>query len=1265
MDNVALFLSSTFVDMQSERDLIRAKVVPEINDYVKKFAVNADIIDLRWGIDTTDESKEDANIKIINSCFEEIKRAKPFVIVLLGERYGWIPDRNIVESALQNETLPIEQTKNKSVTELEIDFALNFFPITDRCLFYFRDEIDYGDDINAKSRFVSDGEAKERINLLKNSLSKRFPNQIHSYKAKWNKEKQCIDGLEDFETQIVNDIKNSIAEELKDIDIPKNIFEEAINIQNSKIKKLTDSFSGREREIKAIENFLLDGDNKALIIKGNSGCGKSSLMAKISKISNDLNVVTIPFFAGIDDNSSQVENMLKILTYDLATKYNQTLPFNLEDKNLDIGALQKYFYSLINKISVNQKVVLIIDAINQFAKTPLENKLKWLNLYSLNENVKVIISTTTDYYQINYLNALNSTTINLDYFSNHDIKLVTERFFKANHKQANKIVLDAIVSKKKNNKVTPCSQPIYLLTLLQRINNLNRKDFDAINKRKKLGEGSIEAINNHLVDLVDKSPLTLNEMLDNLLDDIKSKIGNQLCDIFTCSIALSSRGMTDAFLEKICKSFGVNYSVADFSYYRKLMGFNISERENNLWDFNHSLVKTYYKNYYQNSTILNQVINNINQCFKEESNQSYLKQSDYAHFLILQDKLSDFVDFFIEMKDNQIVRNSLVLEMQKTQDDKLIKKLFTDKKENNQIIVSFLISAMQQNIFSFVFQEKLGCLILNNIYSNSSYDYNAIFNIYLSMAKSGSYIEYYKLSIDYYLMAISIKDKLNLTNEIIVDIYTQLANLYNNLGKNSKTKYYLNLAKENVNGNDAIALLNAYYQDCLISGKMLPRPKKRILEQVTKMQDLLNTFNLGKEQQAIYSSSIIEIVYNQNLKIDVNNQLEICKNYAQKNNDFTASKVLYTIGCYYSNFDMKLASKYFAQAKQIVENNLALSFDLDNLKLLNNILEVQIIANKMLNKEYKTLLFEKENTLKSLLEYSPSYDYIQEYFELLKNNKKDFPEDKEKIEKIKRQRKNFSGDYITNQDKVIKKTLTIPFITLVAVLVLLPNILFAFCSNSLLNVLNQEPVIFYTEYVDTIFQLFVGVTLGLSLYFLILTIQARNNYASFKRWGKSAIKTFIVFVLLFVGFYLFYEFLNYMLAKGEGFWGYHFYHSAMYILEIVLIAFYGCEILEFSTKELSNATKLKSYKFLVENYKHNSINYLFRVLLIIVNLVVYRIGLSQLIALAPDKLTLPPFVMDFSIMLILSIILIAFVLIRFIRLTILYYKRRNANEKDI
>ena len=100
-----LFISSTFNDFREERRMLQMKVFPEIKKYCSEKGYSFQPIDLRWGIN--EEAQLDQ--KTLELCLEEVRACKayphPNFLVMLGDRYGWIPLPYAIEKNEFNEIL--------------------------------------------------------------------------------------------------------------------------------------------------------------------------------------------------------------------------------------------------------------------------------------------------------------------------------------------------------------------------------------------------------------------------------------------------------------------------------------------------------------------------------------------------------------------------------------------------------------------------------------------------------------------------------------------------------------------------------------------------------------------------------------------------------------------------------------------------------------------------------------------------------------------------------------------------------------------------------------------------------------------------------------------------------------------------------------------------------------------------------------------------------------------------------------------------------
>ena len=220
-----LFVSSTFKDMQLERDALGKRVIPELNMRLVDYGTKITQTDLRWGISTSEMSAEEGEQKVLNVCLEEINKARPYMIVMIGDRYGWEPSSSIIKMAASGRDISLENY-DISVTQLEIEYiAFTGRWDESRIFFYFRD-FDYGDmSQSERETYECESlEARKKLDELKARIEKRFPTQINHYTLRY-KNGQIL-GIEEFERLVSEDLYNLFlhdAEEDEKIDINERV----------------------------------------------------------------------------------------------------------------------------------------------------------------------------------------------------------------------------------------------------------------------------------------------------------------------------------------------------------------------------------------------------------------------------------------------------------------------------------------------------------------------------------------------------------------------------------------------------------------------------------------------------------------------------------------------------------------------------------------------------------------------------------------------------------------------------------------------------------------------------------------------------------------------------------------------------------------------------------------------------------------------------------------------------------------------------------
>lgn len=92
-----VFISSTFKDLELERNYLQNEIFPKLELICKAYGATFQFVDLRWGV--SEEASVDQ--RALSICLDEIKRCqlispKPNFVVLLGERYGWSPPPPVI-----------------------------------------------------------------------------------------------------------------------------------------------------------------------------------------------------------------------------------------------------------------------------------------------------------------------------------------------------------------------------------------------------------------------------------------------------------------------------------------------------------------------------------------------------------------------------------------------------------------------------------------------------------------------------------------------------------------------------------------------------------------------------------------------------------------------------------------------------------------------------------------------------------------------------------------------------------------------------------------------------------------------------------------------------------------------------------------------------------------------------------------------------------------------------------------------------------------
>jgi hypothetical protein len=115
-----LFVSSTFVDLQPEREALRRLVYPALRNACEERGYAFFDTDLRWGV-TSEEAEAG---RILPICLEQIDACRPFLLGVIGCRYGGSTPNAAAVLAGKECYRGLLPYADRGVTELELRYAI-------------------------------------------------------------------------------------------------------------------------------------------------------------------------------------------------------------------------------------------------------------------------------------------------------------------------------------------------------------------------------------------------------------------------------------------------------------------------------------------------------------------------------------------------------------------------------------------------------------------------------------------------------------------------------------------------------------------------------------------------------------------------------------------------------------------------------------------------------------------------------------------------------------------------------------------------------------------------------------------------------------------------------------------------------------------------------------------------------------------------------------------------------------------------------------
>lgn len=554
MDNwkyLKVFVSSTFLDMDIERDALKNIVEPRLNEFLKDYACNIEFIDLRHSVKTTkDMSLQEREKQIFNICLEEIDNCRPYFMGIIGHRYGWIPSEDGVACPPINipEGFPVDEQK-LSVTMYEFLHGILSPQVPkEQTIIFLRKKDSYiGLTEDQLSNYLEKPDHKQYIKDVRDYIKTNDDQfKVVDYTLPIGK---CPDkDLLEWTELVYNQLKDVVKHELNPV---VDEFDEYAVVQESYVQEHLKSFCGREKEQKECMHKI-EHRGGCIIAAQERGLGLTSFYCKMyDNIRRDKMNICLIYCPETRHQFSPDDAIIHWL-YQLDRIDGETHKDEISKSKGDQDKMISLWEEL-TKVAQDKgyKVFLFCETISSST---------YFKRYGLNN----AISVTTIYYTDNLFFMRPMMYMIEPYEKNTLFKII------ANQRQE---VKEALLQKKSSS----CAA--WLKIALTIIEKMNKIDFLTIRNRDE--DDNETRIIQHQVNLVKELPEDKDEMILFWTQRLKNIFGSDLMDNYLFLMSLNSYGWGENLLSEI-----LDCDMIQVTTLRQMLGRQIvNQAEKGLWSY--------------------------------------------------------------------------------------------------------------------------------------------------------------------------------------------------------------------------------------------------------------------------------------------------------------------------------------------------------------------------------------------------------------------------------------------------------------------------------------------------------------------------------------------------------------------------------------------------------------------------------------------------------------------------------------------------------
>lgn len=595
-----IFISSTFRDMQAERDMVQEVVLPALKEEARRYGDNVGVIDLRWGVDTSALETDEGSAKVLSVCLDEIDRSHPYMLIFLGDRYGWIPEGKLIERAVRDRADKFEtEDFEKSVTALEIEYGAlsEKYGQSDRCIVCLREPVRGIVKANEETIYLEQNEkALQKLNALKERIQKEMGSNVISYTCSWS---ETEGELSEFRANgmplsdvIIERYIELFREDWEEYEAMSWQAKEQLAFKSLMESKLR-AFVGREKLIENYYGKAVSG-TVPFVVRGKVGTGKTAVMCKLIERMQKEGKKVFPFFSGMGTMSGSVEQMVKQMVYYLENVLGFTEHFgekkaedeanwgiddilhgDREEQSLRYSNWVDRLKKLEKQLPEDERVYFCIDALDQLYG---DEHVKNLDFLCTSEKIQFIMSCT-DTFSLQGKMVVKMEVEDIPELSPEDAKAVAEGVLASYSRNAYSAIIKEIMLKKN------IGNPLYISLLVQRLNMMDSVELYEAQTEQEIIELGTTIVRNMPEDVEN----AVVSIMENAIDKVSDREG-ELREIVRF-LAVSRHGLRLQDLRVIVERRQQTFPALDFSRLLKYLDSFFYINEDDRIEFTHKVIR--------------------------------------------------------------------------------------------------------------------------------------------------------------------------------------------------------------------------------------------------------------------------------------------------------------------------------------------------------------------------------------------------------------------------------------------------------------------------------------------------------------------------------------------------------------------------------------------------------------------------------------------------------------------------------------------------